>query len=52
MELFWLSKTTAGLHHHVPVFLKDHIVVVVVEKDRDGAELRGGAARLRNLVGL
>lgn len=51
-ELLQLSKTTAGLHHHVPVFLKDHVVVVVIEKDRDGAELGGCAARLRNLVRL
>lgn len=46
------SQTPAGLHHHVAVFLEDDVVVVVVEEDGDRAELGGGAARLRDLVGL
>ena len=46
------SKTAAGLHHHVSVPLENHVVVIVIEEHRDGAELGGSAARLRNLVGL
>lgn len=34
------------------MFLEDDVVVVVIEEDGDGAELGGGAARLRNLVRL
>lgn len=34
------------------MFFEDDIVVVVVEEDGDGAELCGGATRLRNLVRL
>lgn len=34
------------------MFLEDDIVVVVIEEDRDGAELCGGATCLWNLIGL
>lgn len=46
------SQAAAGLHHHVAMLLEDHVVVVVVEKHGDGAELGGGAAGRRDLVGL
>lgn len=46
------SKTSAGLHHHVSVFLEDHVVVIVIEEDRNGAELGGSTACLGNLIWL
>lgn len=46
------SKASAGLHHHVSVFLEDHVVVVVIEEDRNGAELGGSTACLGNLIWL
>lgn len=49
---FWRSKASAGLHHHVSVLLENHVVVIVIEEHRNGAELGGSAACLRNLVGL
>lgn len=42
----------AGPHHHVLVFLEDDVGVVVEEEHRDGVELRGGAARLRHVLGV
>lgn len=42
----------AGPHHHVLVFLEDDVGVVVKEEHRDGVELRGGAARLRHVLGV
>lgn len=50
VEPLWRSKTSTGLNHHVPVFFEDDVVVVVIEEDGDGAELGGGAARLRDLI--
>ena len=46
------SQASAGFDNHVAVLLEDDVVVVVVEKHRDGAELGGGAARLRDLLWL
>lgn len=46
------SLTAAGLHHHVSMLFEDDIVAVVIEQDRNGAELLGGAAGFGNLIGL
>lgn len=47
-----MSQAAAGLDHHVAVFLEDNVVVVVVEEDRDGAELGGGTTGFGHFVWL
>lgn len=41
-----------GLHHHVPLFPEDNVVVAVIKENEDGTELRGGTASLGNSFGL
>lgn len=45
----FLSPTAAALHHHVLVVFQNHLLVLVQVEEGDGAELRGHAARPRDV---
>lgn len=47
-----LSVTATSSYYHVPVFLQDHIGIVIEIKNRDGIEFRGRAAGLGDVIGI